>query len=225
MEKEEYGYVYVLKNEKMPGLIKIGITRQKDYRQRIKTLNGATGVPVAFEEVHVSKVKKEDCAKIEHALHTAFDTDRVNPKREFFQMEPYRAIAILQLLEIEDVTENAKKETNESLAPQEIEAREKAIEKSRKEDEERRSRRPPLNFTDLGIQKDEVLYWKDDKNIFVKVAEDRKVFFDGEVCSLTSATCKILGVSYNIQPTPYWLYEGKPLTDIYNDRYPPIDVE
>ena len=44
---EEYGFVYVLKNECMPGLLKIGIT--DNMPERLRTLNN-TSVPVQFEQ-------------------------------------------------------------------------------------------------------------------------------------------------------------------------------
>lgn len=94
---EQYGYVYVLKNEYMPGLIKIGMTERDDYRQRINELNRQTGVPVAFDVAYACKVRREDARRIETALHNAFVTDRINPKREFFKMEAPRAVGILRL--------------------------------------------------------------------------------------------------------------------------------
>ncbi|MYF88497.1 MAG: GIY-YIG nuclease family protein, partial [Boseongicola sp. SB0676_bin_33] len=44
------GIVYVLTNEAMPGLVKIGRTTQDDPRVRMDQLyNGASGVPVPFD--------------------------------------------------------------------------------------------------------------------------------------------------------------------------------
>ena len=44
----EYGIVYLLTNPYMPGLVKIGMTKQEDLEKRMKELY-TTGVPVAFE--------------------------------------------------------------------------------------------------------------------------------------------------------------------------------
>ena len=41
------GYVYVLSNPAMPGLYKIGSTR--DLTSRLKDLSNGTGVPAEFE--------------------------------------------------------------------------------------------------------------------------------------------------------------------------------
>ena len=66
----EYGIVYLLTNPVMPGLVKIGMTTQKEIDQRMKELY-TTGVPVPFECKFACKVKKSDCLKIEKALHKA----------------------------------------------------------------------------------------------------------------------------------------------------------
>ena len=44
----EYGIVYLLTNPVMPGLVKIGMTTQKEIEQRMKELY-TTGVPLPFE--------------------------------------------------------------------------------------------------------------------------------------------------------------------------------
>jgi hypothetical protein len=42
------GYVYILSNPAMPGLLKIGCT-DRSIEERTKELNSATGVPTPFE--------------------------------------------------------------------------------------------------------------------------------------------------------------------------------
>lgn len=217
---EQYGYVYVLKNEYMPDLIKIGITDNLD--ERLRTLYN-TSVPVAFEVVYACKVNYCDCRKIESALHNAFCTDRVNPKREFFKMEASRALGILKLFSIEEVTEEANADIRAELSPSELEAQTRAVVNRENIEQEQRKKRPTLNYHDLGIQDGEHLLWKDDNNIFVTICGERKVRFDGEECSLTAATQKIKNTTKPIAPAPYWVYDGRLLIDIYNDKYQPED--
>ncbi|WP_227990699.1 hypothetical protein [Flavisolibacter ginsenosidimutans] len=45
--------------------------------------------------------------------YIAFGPDRVNPKREFFEIDPMQAIAIIKLMEIEDVTPKVANEKEE----------------------------------------------------------------------------------------------------------------
>ena len=172
---EQYGYVYVLKNEYMPGLIKIGITDNLD--ERMRTLYN-TSVPVAFEVVYACKVHYCDCRKIEGALHNAFCTDRVNPKREFFKMEASRAVGILRLFSIEEVTEEANADIRAELSPSELEAQTRAVVNRENIEQEQRKKRPTLNYYDLGINNGERLYWKDNSNIYVIVSGERKVFYE-----------------------------------------------
>lgn len=79
----DWGIVYLLTNPVMPGLVKIGMTAKEDIDKRMKELY-TTGVPVPFECQFACKVKKSDCVKIEKALHTAFEPQRINANREWF---------------------------------------------------------------------------------------------------------------------------------------------
>lgn len=81
IQEENKGIVYLLTNECMPGIVKIGMTSRADMDNRLKELY-TTGVPQPFECVYACKV---DCFKeLEQALHEAFEPQRINPNREFF---------------------------------------------------------------------------------------------------------------------------------------------
>ena len=99
------GAVYVLTNPAMPNMIKIG-KRTRNLELRLADLY-STGVPLPFECEYAAKVKDVD--KTEKAFHTAFSPNRVNPKREFFNIDPEQAI-VLELMAIEDVTPSVQKE-------------------------------------------------------------------------------------------------------------------
>jgi hypothetical protein len=92
MEETE-GYVYVMTNEAMPGLVKIGMTCG-DPESRAQELSSATGVPFPFRVVVCKKVHrpKEKEAAI-HELLSALGF-RVNERREFFNC----AVGIVDLL-------------------------------------------------------------------------------------------------------------------------------
>ena len=94
------GTVYVLTNPAMPGMVKIGKTT-KDVSLRLTHLY-STGVPLPFECEYAALVKDVD--KTERAFHNLFDQQRVNPRREFFNINPGQAIDVLKLMAIEDVT-------------------------------------------------------------------------------------------------------------------------
>ena len=177
----EYGIVYLLTNPVIPGLVKIGMTTREDMDSRMKELY-STGVPVPFECQFACKVKKSDCAKIEKALHTAFAPQRINAKREFFRIQVEQAKAILELFHHEDVTEEVSDEIDNDLTDDDKAASAKAV-----------VRRPSLNFYEMGMQKGDVLHWKDDPSITVTVNSERRVIYqDGEV-SISALSAQLKG--------------------------------
>lgn len=93
--------VYAARNLAMPGLIKIGKTSRK-ADARLSQLY-TSGVPVPFKYV-IAVETERSAAEVEQALHRAFEPHRLNPAREFFEVEPEHVVAILRLLG-EDVTD------------------------------------------------------------------------------------------------------------------------
>ena len=205
----EYGIVYLLTNPYMPGLVKIGMTKQEDLEKRMKELY-TTGVPVAFECQFACRVNNKDCAKIEKALHTAFAPQRVNQNREFFRIQVEQAKAILELFHHTDVTEDVTEEIQNDLTDEDKAASSKA-----------QAKRPPLNFYEMGLQKGDILLWKDDPTITVSILSERKVLYDGDETSLSSLSAKLKGYNTkHISPGAHWLYKEKLLGDIYDETYP-----
>lgn len=207
-KQNNYGIVYVLTNPAMPGLVKIGMTSRNNIDERMKELYG-TGVPVPFECKYACKVKSSDCEKIEKALHSAFAPDRINANREFFKIKPEQAMAILELFNREDVTQEITDEIDNDLTTEDKSASEKI----------NSSRRPPLNYFEMGMKKDDLLVFIKDNNIIASIADEKKVMYEGEIYSLTALTKKILNIEHAIQPTGYWMFNGKNLRDIYDETY------
>ena len=205
----EYGIVYLLTNPVMPGLVKIGMTTREDIDARMKELY-STGVPVPFECQFACRVKKADCAKIETALHTAFSPQRINANREFFRIQVEQAKAILELFHHENVTEEVTDEIENDLTDDDKAATIKA-----------QSRRPALNFFEMGMQKGDVLVWKENPSITVTIISEHKIRYNGEETSISALSALLKGYKVNhIAPGPYWLYKDKLLGDIYDETYP-----
>ena len=211
MPDESNEIVYVLTNPAMPGLVKIGKTAQKDIADRMRQLY-TTGVPLPFECEYACKV--DDCAKVESAFHLAFGNTRINSSREFFKIEPERVIAILKLISVAEVTPQVEGYLSENVTPEEKLSAEKI----------KSSRRPPMNFVQMGIPIGSTLAYRDG-GYTVTVAEEKKVNFNGAICSLTAATREIMGIDYSVQPAPYWSFEGRLLKEIYNEAYVTEDQE
>lgn len=85
--------------------------------------------------------------------------------------------------------------------------------------EKKTSRRPPLNFRELGIQPGSILTFKNNPEIQVEVISDREVKYMGKVDKLTPITQQILQTRKPLQPSPFWLYQQHSLKDIYDKKY------
>ena len=198
-----HGIIYILTNPAMHGIVKIGKTA-REIETRLSELY-STGVPVPFECVFAGKVS--DIDKVEKAFHLAFAPYRINPKREFFQIEAEQAIAMLELMTTEDVTPALQKEADDV----DIESKEAS--------KKLKAKRPSYNFLEMGIPIGSTLKFTQSPQENVEVANERRVSFKGEIISLTAVTKELLNVNYRIAPGPYWTYQGKVLKDIYNETY------
>jgi hypothetical protein len=189
--------IYVLNNEAMPGICKIGKT--SDLELRMKSLyQGVSGVPLPFECVYAAKVKNMN--GIERAIHTAFDDYRLNPNREFFSIAPEKITALIRGFgsEVEDIT--PKKEFVGTKEEQ------KAIDNARK-------KRERFNFEMVKIPLESELYFSRDKSLKATVMDNKHIRFNNEIMSLSKSARQILGVDYGVAGTDYWMYEGETLDE------------
>ena len=198
-----FSIVYVLSNPAMPGLVKIGRTSHDDANTRIAQLY-TTGVPVPFTIEFAGRVPNSE--EVEKALHLAFAPYRVNPKREFFRVEPEQVIAILKLLHTEDATTEILQQSN-ALDQQSVTAAEHF-----------KARRPNLNFEEMSIPIGAILQSIHDDTVVEVISAKRVKMGEGEM-SLTAATRFVLGIEHDIAPIPHWTYQGRPLKEIYEETY------
>ncbi len=204
--ESQLSIVYVLTNPAMPCLVKIGITGQDaDAGKRIGQLY-STGVPVPFDLEFACRVP--NALEVERALHVAFAPNRINPKRESFQIEPEQAISILRLLHVEDATTELSNQASD-VDVQSLVAGEQL----------KRSRRPNLNFVEMNIPPGSVLIFSDDGTTTVTTVDGKKVRLGEEELSLTAVTQRLLNLEYAVQPSPHWIFEGRSLREIYNETY------
>jgi hypothetical protein len=188
--------IYILINEAMPGYVKIGKT-STSLEQRVKELSSSTSVPLPFTCFYACIVN--NASFVEHQLHDAFDNNRVNPKREFFQISPERIVSALKLAEIEDIT--PKKDLIESHEDRE------ALNEVHKEMRER------FNFKMVNLPVGTELVFSRDNNIKAKVVDEKSINFENKTTSLSASAQKILGYDYKVQGTAYWMFEGETLDE------------
>lgn len=99
------GYVYILVNDSMPGLIKIGKTT-RNSRTRARELSNSTGVPTPFTIAF--ELSSEKYEKLESEIHIKLAKYRVSQNREFFKYPVDEAIRLLKELHFQGITEERR---------------------------------------------------------------------------------------------------------------------
>ena len=194
-------FVYILINEAMPGLIKIGRTTTS-VKQRISELNAPAGIPLPFTCYYAARV--EDCVLVEQKLQDAFGDHRVRERREFFWLSPHRAQADLELAAIEDVT------PRDEIIDEYPEDAERGLIRET-------NRRVLPTFTQYQIPIGSILQLTKDSNVTATVNGDRTVLFNGETMALSAAALNALrNLGYNWKSAhgaAYWEFEGETIWD------------
>ena len=199
------GIVYVLTNPAMPKMVKIGKTG-RGVEARLNDLY-TTGVPLPFECAYAARV--EDMDKVEKAFHNAFGPYRVKPRREFFEIEPEQAIGLLDLMKLEDMTPAMQAEAEQ------VDVQAKASAEKLK-----RSRRPSLNYLEMGIPIGSTLLYQGDGETTCTVADGRKVSFEGRSLSLSKLTAELRqDPDRAIRGPAHWSFNGRLLNDLYEETY------
>jgi hypothetical protein len=192
--------VYVVVNEAMPGLVKIGKTNG-DLGLRIRGLYG-TGVPLPFELFYACEVP--NAAFVESQLHEAFGDHRVSKSREFFRLAPERVRAAMLLASLREVKLNEAEifETPEQKAEVEV-----------------AKRRARFTLSMVGIAPGTQLQLAKDPAITCRTVDDKnQVEFRGDTTSLSDAALQALnelGIEWPTASGPWeWTYQGKRLDEI-----------
>ena len=190
------GFVYILTNAAMPGYVKIGMSGQDDLKVRLRQLDN-TSTPLPFEVHYAARVP--DCRKVERTLHFVFGEKRARSSREFFQIDPELARAVVELVAIQ---ETAPTDAEQGIAPEqreEIEA-------------EERSRSDRLTLGSLGLLPGTVLVFSKDPQVTCTVAGPKTVVFQGQEQSLSSAALKAIhamGYAWpRVNGFEYWTTDG-----------------
>lgn len=88
-DSEAEGVIYVMINQTMPNIVKIGKTTRAS-EERAAELSSTTGVPTKFLVAY--EVLVSDCDAAEQDIHNRLANFRVNEDREFFSMPLKTAI-------------------------------------------------------------------------------------------------------------------------------------
>ena len=191
--------VYLLTNEAMPGLVKVGRTTS-DLAGRIRQLF-QTGVPLPFELFYACEVA--NCTFVEAQLHDAFGDHRVSRNREFFRIAPERILSALKLASLKEI--RLGDEVYETLED--------------KADVVAAKRRTRFQLSMIGLKPGTVLQLAKEPTVICKTVDERnQVEFNGEVTSLSDAAVQAfrsLGHDITALSGPWeWSYEGRRLDEI-----------
>ena len=161
--------------------------------KRMKSLD-AGSVPLPFDCEHASAVA--DAPAVEKALHEAFGGSRVRSNREFFTIEPFRVVAVLKLLEIENVTPPS----GQADTP-----------------EDGTVKVPPrqwFRFDAVGIPIGATIQWADDpEKEFTVDSGKTHVLYEGQRWAISTLAQKLKGWKRPPAGPEYFLYEDETLRE------------
>lgn len=192
--------VYVLTNEALEGMVKIGRTTTS-VEQRIKELDN-TSLPLPFQCFFAGEVS--DSRMVETRLHRIFSDKRVRSNREFFQVDPNKVREAILLAATNDVTPK----NDVVVDAEDVQALTKVAANIEKKSN--------LKFSMIDIPIGAELTFSRDTTITCQVVSDGKVNFRGEVMSPSAAALKAireLGYSWSsVSGSDFWLYEDETLS-------------
>ena len=97
MQQPGDGFVYILTNESMPGIVKIGYTSDRvGPQERAKQLSSGTGVPTPYKDEFAFRCFNGEV--LEKNIHEELSGVRVNSKREHFYLTVEEAKQVIYKL-------------------------------------------------------------------------------------------------------------------------------
>jgi hypothetical protein len=198
------GKVYIIVNEWMPGVAKIGKT-ERNVSDRIREIS-TNSSPKGWEEYF--SIESEKYEMIEKHMHNVFSDKRIWKEREYFEVEPERAVSILKsALELCGGSET----------------RIEIIEEEDK-DAQRKPRGKILPLTDYAPIGSELVFTRDE-NIKCKIIDKRQVEYEGEIYSSLSNLASKLVIEKlhyanpHVAGTDFFMYNDRILNEIRDEIY------
>lgn len=198
------GIIYILSNPSFPNYVKIGKT-SKNVKHRMDSLYN-TSVPTPFKCEYACEV--ENYEDVEKKIHYAFSDLRVNENREFFEIDADKIKAILEIFCKKNVTASIDEEVNEKTDSIDKASSEKLI-----------KRKPSIDFFEIGLKVGDILTYTKDPKITVSIYDNKHVKYIDDIYTLSPLTMKLMKREQSIRGTDYWEFNGKPLIDLYKEKY------
>lgn len=209
--EEKTGVIYILTNPSFPEYVKIGYA--DDIKKRLARLNKSECVPFAFRVFATFETSSRLSDVKIHAL-----IDRLNPHlRAIENFEGKKRVREFYAMTKEDAYELLK--SIAEITGQEGKLHKHGLTQTENKDEKLAEtiRKSHFSFSELGIRPGEEIEFIRDKNIKVKVIDDRMVEYEGESYYLSNLAKKLLKIKRSIQGSRYFSYKGRILTDIRDE--------
>lgn len=129
-------------------------------------------MPLPFE-VHYA-VRVRDPRRLEGKLFKLFAEARVNPNREFFEVDPEKVVTAIGIGNFEELVAQANATGAEDAAEQAALERDKA-------------RRRPINMARIGLKPGDVLAFSRDDSVTAVVVDGTRVELEGQTMALSPA--------------------------------------
>ena len=170
--------IYILVNESIPDLVKIGRTNGSIER-RVKELDN-TSVPLPFQCFYAAEVN--DAVLVESRMHKIFSDKRLRGNREFFRLDPNQVVQAIKLAAIKEITPIA--DVINELSDKKALERYSNIE----------ARKGRVTFKDIKVPDGAILNFVRDESItcIVEDEDSNRVVLEGERFSLSAAALKVL---------------------------------
>lgn len=183
------GYIYIMTNPALKGMVKIGYAA--DVEARRKQLS-TTALPYEYEIYATYETSGNLEDKKLHRMIDNLNPDlRVTSNREFFVMSPEEAYELLEAIATISGTKTKLKKVKGGR---------------------QKVRKPPVNFVACGIPVGAKLVFVEDPSVVATVVSERKVDYNGEITSLSAISDNIKG--YATAGPSLFTYKGRIVSDI-----------
>lgn len=209
MDKNNYGYVYVLTNPSFrDDWVKIGKSKRLPEVRGRELYN--TAVPLPYEVYATLYTNKyNEAEKMIHKMIDRISDLRINKSREFFNIPPEDAYEILS-----DIKDLLGEDAMLELKGDNVEVLKSDKAHSKKKISQR------FDFYSRGIKDGDVIEFIEDPTIKAVVQGDRTVIFENETWYLSPLVRELytrignVNSSGSYQGPAYFTYKGKRLTEI-----------
>jgi len=196
--RDSHGYIYILSNESMRGIYKVGLTTNS-VSQRIGELNG-TGVPTTFKAERIFEVEERHLRRVEQTIHSELKAVGAHHGKEFFQIELQKCVTCA-----EDVIYRLTGSNAEELVGQAKRRHEEAEARRRWEREEEARRHALLQEENKKVVIQREQWQSDQERLFGTDAhEDLEKLLSKSFLALGIIIFLIIGIAYFSATTFFW---------------------